>query len=276
MSPPVRRHLIVIAGIAALILLSTSAAQAQIYTRQNANGVVEATNVPGSSLDGYRLTYVGKGTLIHSRGFQGSYSGEFDPDIVDAAALHQLSPNLVKAVIRAESAFDQWAVSSKGAQGLMQLMPPTARRFGVSDPFNARQNIFAGAQYLRILLDMFGGDVSLALAGYNAGENAVRRHGGIPPYRETRNYVQKIQGFLGVAAAATAPPLDSASFFVPSARLKPARAVQARSKQPPGPRRVDPARPGIYYRWRDTKGVTHVAERPPSEGTVYTMIRALD
>ena len=229
-----RSHLQLMAGFAALGVLSTSSVQAQIYTRQNANGVVEATNVPGSALDGYRLTYVGKGTLIHSRGFQGSYSGEFNPDIAAAAALHQLNPNLIKAVIRAESAFDQWAVSSKGAQGLMQLMPPTARRFGVSDPFNARQNIFAGAQYLRILLDMFGGNVSLALAGYNAGENAVRRHGGIPPYRETRNYVRKIQRFLGAAAAATAPPPDSANFFVPSARLKLTRSAQARPNGPHG------------------------------------------
>ena len=103
-----RSHLQLMAGVAALGLLSASGVQAQIYTRRNANGVVEATNVPGSALDGYRLTYVGKGTLIHSRGFQGSYSGEFDPDIAAAAALHQLNPNLVKAVIRAESAFDQW------------------------------------------------------------------------------------------------------------------------------------------------------------------------
>ena len=271
-----RSHLQLMMGVAALVLISTSGLQAQIYTRQNANGVVEATNVPGSALDGYRLTYVGKGALIHSRGFQGSYSGEFDPDIAAAAALHQLNPNLVKAVIRAESAFDQWAVSSKGAQGLMQLMPPTARRFGVSDPFNARQNIFAGTQYLRILLDMFGGNVSLALAGYNAGENAVRRHGGIPPYRETRNYVRKIQRFLGAAAAATAPPPDSANFFVPSARLKLARPTQVRSKRSSRPTRLDPARPGIYYRWRDPQGVTHVAEKPPTEGTVYTTIRALD
>ena len=146
----------------------------------------------------------------------------------------------------------------------------------MSDPFNARQNIFAGAQYLRILLDLFGGNVSLALAGYNAGENAVRRHGGIPPYRETRNYVRKIQRFLGAAAAATAPPPDSASFFVPSARLKLARPAQARSKRASRPRRIDPARPGIYYRWRDQQGITHVAEKPPTEGTVYTMIRALD
>ena len=261
------------APLVVLALLAPSSAPAQIYTRQNANGVIEATNVPGSSGSGYRLTYPGKGTLIHSRGFQGSYSGEFDHHIEAAAALHQLNPNLVKAVIKAESEFDRWAVSSKGAQGLMQLMPYTARRFGVLDPFDARQNIFAGTQFLRILLDMFHGDVSLALAGYNAGENAVRRYGGIPPYRETRNYVRKVQRFLGSVPPRSASSSDAATFFVPSARLKQTRTT---TRRPARPKRVEPARPGIYYRWRDARGVTHVAEEPPAEGTVYTMIRALD
>ncbi len=258
--------------LVALALLAAPPAPAQIYTRENANGVVEATNVPSSS-PGYRLTYPGKGTLIHSRGFQGSYSGEFDHHIEAAAALHQLNPNLVKAVIKAESDFDRWAVSSKGAQGLMQLWPPTARRFGVSDPFDARQNIFAGTQYLRILLDMFQGDVSLALAGYNAGENAVRRYGGIPPYRETRDYVRKVHRFMGSVPARSASSSDAAAFFVPSARLKQTRKT---ARKPAPPKRIEPARPGIYYRWRDERGVTHVAEEPPAEGTVYTMIRALD
>ncbi len=268
-----RSHLLPIVAVA---ILSAPSARAQIYTRQNANGVVEATNIPGSSAAGYRLTYPGKGTLIHSRSFQGSYSGEFDHHIEAAAALHHLNPNLVKAIIKAESEFDQWAVSSKGAQGLMQLMPPTARRFGVSDPFDARQNIFAGTQYLRILIDLFGGDVSLALAGYNAGENAVRRYGGIPPYRETRNYVRKVRRFLGASTSATGPSADDASFFVPTARLKPTRSASGQSRRSARPKRVEPARPGIYYRWRDQRGVTHVAEEPPTEGTVYTMIRALD
>jgi hypothetical protein len=252
-------------------LVGASPAPAQIYTRQNANGVVEATNVPRST-GGYRLTYPGKGTLIHSRGFRGSYSGEFDHHIEAAAALHQLNPNLVKAVIKVESDFDRWAVSSKGAQGLMQLWPPTARRFGASDPFDARQNIFAGTQYLRILLDMFQGDLSLALAGYNAGENAVRRYGGIPPYRETQNYVRKVRRFLGSVTSRSASS-DAAMFFVPSARLKQARKT---TRRPARPKRIEPARPGIYYRWRDERGVTRVAEEPPAEGTVYTMIRALD
>jgi hypothetical protein len=252
-------------------LLLAVPAGAQVYTRENSNGVVEATNIPGQS--GYRLTYPGKGTLIHSQRFRGSYSGEFDHHIEAAAALHSLSPGLIKAVIAVESEFDQWAVSSKGAQGLMQLMPFTARRFGVSDSFDARQNIFAGSQYLRILLDLFQGDLDLALAGYNAGENAVRRYGSIPPYRETRRYVQKVRSLLGTDTAAASSP-DAASFFVPSARFK--RSPRATRRPPVRPEKVEPVRPRVYYRWRDERGVTHVAEEPPVEGTVYTMIRAMD
>ena len=99
----------------------------------------------------------------------------------------------MKAVILAESAGRQWATSPKGAMGLMQLLPATARRFGVADPFDPAQNVAGGTRYLRWLLDRFGGDVTLALAGYNAGEGAVERHGGVPPYRETRNYVRAVQ-----------------------------------------------------------------------------------
>ena len=263
-------------GTLAATLLVVSGTSAQVYTRENANGVVEATNIPG--LAGYRLTYPGKGTLIHSHRFTGSYSGEFDHHIGAAAELHQLSPGLVKAVIQIESQFDQWAVSSKGAQGLMQLMPFTARRFGVSDPFDARQNIFAGTQYLRILLDLFQGDVSLALAGYNAGENAVRRYGGIPPYKETRNYVRKVRSLLGPGTRATASS-NAASYFVPSSRLKRTATTsrtKGRSRSTARPERVEPARPRTYYRWRDEGGVTHVALEPPVEGTVYSTIRALD
>jgi len=172
-----------------------------------------------------------------------------------------------------ESEFDQWAVSSKGARGLMQLMPATARQLGVSDSFDARQNIFGGTQYLRILLDQFGGDMALAIAAYNAGPNAVLRYGGIPPYRETRGYVQKVQAQLGTGFAAPAPSSSAAAFYVPSTTLRPAGPS---AQAAPRPRKVEPARPRTYYRWRDERGLTHVAEAPPPEGTVYSTVRALD
>jgi hypothetical protein len=179
----------------------------------------------------------------------------------------------VKAIMAVESEFDQWAVSSKGARGLMQLMPDTARRLGVADSFDARQNIFGGTQYLRMLLDQFGGDVDLALAAYNAGPNAVLRYGGLPPYRETRGYVQKVQAQLGAGFSPPAPSSSAAAFYVPSNAL---RAVAATARPAARPRKVEPARPRTYYRWRDERGVSHVAESPPPEGTVYSTVRALD
>lgn len=121
-----------------------------------------------------------------------------------------LSPTLLLAVISVESSGRSDAVSPKGAQGLMQLMPATARRFGVSDSLDPVQNIAGGARYLSFLLDMFDQDALLALAAYNAGEGAVTRHGGVPPYAETRDYVARtLAGFALLRARCTNPP-DSA------------------------------------------------------------------
>lgn len=114
-------------------------------------------------------------------------------EIVDRnAADRRLDRELVFAVIQVESSFDPGALSRKGAMGLMQLMPETARELGVVDPYDPQQNVNGGCRYLRRMLDTFGGNLELALAGYNAGPNAVRRFGGIPPYEETRRYVEKV------------------------------------------------------------------------------------
>ena len=114
-------------------------------------------------------------------------------DLIEpAAAKYELDPNLVAAVIWAESSGDPKAVSTKGAQGLMQLMPKTARDMGVSDVLDPSQNVDGGSRYLREMLDRHDGDLSLALAAYNAGPEAVRKYGGIPPFRETQNYVGKV------------------------------------------------------------------------------------
>jgi soluble lytic murein transglycosylase-like protein len=109
----------------------------------------------------------------------------------------RLSPNLVMAVIEVESNYDPRALSPKNAQGLMQLIPETAERFGVKDVWDPEQNLRGGMAYLRWLLDRFQGDVRLALAGYNAGEGAVERHQGVPPFGETQDYVRQVTAILG-------------------------------------------------------------------------------
>ncbi len=121
-----------------------------------------------------------------------------DDLITQAAARNGIDHHLILAVMKQESSFNAQAISYKGARGLMQLMPATAARFGVRDIFDPAQNIEGGARYLRFLLDTFKGDIELALAGYNAGENAVARYGNqIPPYRETQDYVRKISAHYG-------------------------------------------------------------------------------
>ena len=276
-------------ALLATLALAGSPADAQIYTRRNDRGVMEATNAPEEN--DYKLAYPGKGTLIHSASWRlrPTYSGEFDADISAAASHHGVAVDLVRAVIQVESDYDHLAVSSKGAQGLMQLMPDTARRMGVTNAFDARQNIFGGVRYLRILLDLFAGDVRLAAAAYNAGPNAVVRYGGVPPYRETRGYVQKIQALLssvisgvqaaasffapnpqgveGQVAATAATGKPDAAPAVPRARKTSAKAASAK-KSPPKPR--------LYYRWKDEQGVLHVGQTPPPDGTSFTLIRAFD
>ena len=132
-----------------------------------------------------------------------AYAAEIDA----AAKLHGVDPAIVRAIIHAESAYNPNALSRVGAQGLMQLMPATARRFGVGNAFDATQNIAGGVQYLAWLLKRFNGDLSLAAAGYNAGEGAVDKYRGVPPYAETRRYVERVSvladRYRGALASAT-------------------------------------------------------------------------
>jgi soluble lytic murein transglycosylase-like protein len=141
----------------------------------------------------------------------------YDGYIERIAEEEGLPPELIKAVALVESGLDPHAVSSKGAQGLMQLMPATAQQYGVADAFEPVDNLRGGAQHLRALLDEFDGDVTLALAAYNAGSGAVRRHGGVPAYRETVDYVNRVRQRLGDARhvrAAPAAPADSGEIRV--------------------------------------------------------------
>jgi soluble lytic murein transglycosylase-like protein len=128
---------------------------------------------------------------------------------IAAARRHGLDPNLVLAVVAVESGFQPDAVSHKGAQGLMQLMPDTARELGVTDILDPAQNLDGGTRYLRMLIARYGGDVGKALAAYNAGPGAVKRHRGVPPYRETHHYIDRVlkryQRARGTSAPAAAP-----------------------------------------------------------------------
>lgn len=128
-----------------------------------------------------------------------------------AAEEFGINENFLKAVAKAESGFDPDAVSGCGAQGIMQLMPFTSESYGVTDPFDAKQNIYAGAQLLSELLDNYNGNATLALAAYNAGSGSVQKYGGVPPYEETVNYINKINDILGGSLAGDSKTVDGAS-----------------------------------------------------------------
>ena len=120
----------------------------------------------------------------------------YDDIVQEAATLYDMDANLIHAVMQAESAFHPYAVSRAGAEGLMQLMPELSDEMGVGDAFDPRENIMGGARYLKRLLDYHNGNIDLALASYNAGPGNVERYGGVPPFRETRNYVKTIKHIL--------------------------------------------------------------------------------
>ena len=159
------------------------------------------------------------------------------------AQQNQLSPRLIHSVIQAESNYDPYAVSPKGAQGLMQLIPSTARRFGVSNVFDPADNIQGGARYLKYLLALYKGDESLALAAYNAGEGAVSRYGGVPPFPETQGYVAKVRRRL--AGNPAAKETGAAPSAVQSDDAQPEETVPAEVHNPI--REVMDANGKIYY-----------------------------
>jgi len=144
---------------------------------------------------------------------------EIDRLLEQTATRHQVDPNLVRAIVKVESDYDPKAISRKGAMGLMQLVPDTARRLGVVNPFDPQQNLEGGVSHLRYLLDLFRGDLGLSLAAYNAGEHAVQRSGGIPAFTETRQYVRKIRSLYGTGDTAAktlwkTPPEPSITRYV--------------------------------------------------------------
>ena len=226
--------------VALAILATSSAADAQIYTWRDASGtLMMADTAPTEAMAEVRTFKVARSTepIRVTRPVSSAYRADYDDLIVKHAQVNNLRPDLVRAVVQVESGYNPGAVSSKGAMGLMQLMPATASQLGVRAPFDPEENIRGGTTYLRQLLDRFQGNEELALAAYNAGPMAVDRYGAkVPPYKETRDYVRKVKTQTTVATS-------------------------------------QPRRP-VYYRWTETvdgHAVVRYSDSPPASGP-YTIV----
>jgi hypothetical protein len=186
-----------------VVMDGTGLASDGIFVCPDGKGNKHFTNTPDSSQctpfrSGKQVSFshfTKKGSSLSARWGAAKNTFAYDREINQCAARYRLDPNLVKAVIRAESDFNRHAVSRRGAQGLMQLMPATARELRVADPFNARQNIDGGTRYLRTLIDMFDGNVTLALAAYNAGPTLVKKVRKVPSIPETVLYVKRVLSY---------------------------------------------------------------------------------
>lgn len=173
-------------GLLSLFLLFPSTPRADVYRYVDEQGIIHFTNVPDNGK--FKLWIRENRVLLKSA----LGNVKYDSLIAAAAERYHVDCALIKAVIKAESNFNNRAVSPKGAQGLMQLMPKTASIFQVRDSFEPESNIEGGVRYLRYLINIYNGHLPFVLAAYNAGEKAVARHQGIPPYAETRNYVRRV------------------------------------------------------------------------------------
>jgi soluble lytic murein transglycosylase-like protein len=184
-----RSLLVPVLCLGAALACLTDSARADIYERTHQNGVKEYTNRPSGPGWIFCMTESGSQPVIEF--VKEGKPKSIDEIVTEIASKFVIDAGLVKAIIMAESNCDPNAVSSKGAQGLMQLMPSTAKNLNVSRPFDPRENIIGGVKYIKGLMASYG-KLELALAAYNAGPGAVEKYAGIPPYRETINYVKKV------------------------------------------------------------------------------------
>jgi hypothetical protein len=208
---------------------------AALYTYVDEVGVQHFTNVPTNPR--YKMAERNTFSPFFSR-----LITRYDDDIQAISKEHGIDPALVRCIIRVESGFNPLAISMKGAQGLMQLMPGTAQDLRVTNPFHPRENIMGGVRYLRYLLNLFSGDLVLALAAYNAGENVVLRYRSVPPYPETMAYVQKVLGLYD-------PSLESQSIrIIPRKTGNNPKAAGSGESSGPDHRNK------IYKRYRDVDG----------------------
>ena len=174
----------------ATLFLPLNPAFGDVFAFKDANGVMTFTNVPSHA--GYQRVFKENAGQVY---LGSATSNSYEELIRSIATRHNLDTDLVRAVIRAESDFNSTARSNKGAMGLMQLMPDTARLHNVIDAFDPSDNVEGGVRHLKMLLDRYQGNLELSLAAYNAGSGAVEKHGGIPPFAETREYVRRVLRF---------------------------------------------------------------------------------
>ena len=265
--------------VACMLLGAAVPAGAQIYTWEGATGTpMYSDHLPGDAARSFRVI----GTPFRStRPADARFAAAYDRLIETHAATYAVPPHLVRAVVQVESGFNTRAVSSKGAMGLMQLMPSTAIEMGVRDPFDPDENIRGGVAYLRQLLNRYAGDQKLALAAYNAGPEAVDRYGyRVPPFRETQNYVSRVRGRSGdsyqspgagdgqlvTAYSNVATPVVVGKRAVTAGKVAGKRAAAA-------PR---PAPPPRIYRWLektvDGRLIPKFSDTQPTSGS-YEIVR---
>jgi len=245
-----------------------------LYTYYDRNGNVVINNLPPGYMQGQGLTlkHVGVGHVRLAMSKQEMARVLRSPELLamvdEVASSVGVDPFLARAVIQAESAFNYKARSKAGALGLMQLMPATAERFGVVDPFDPRQNISGGTKYLRWLLDYYKGDVTKTVAAYNAGEGAVDRHGGIPPFRETRAYVPRVLDLYARKLVQPDPKAAGSMELLKKGRggftveETPVSAAQAKLAEATQERRGS-----TLFQWVDANGRVQISDQAPPRGT---------
>ena len=271
-----------------LALLAGSAGTAQksgstyLYTYYDRNGNIVVNNLPPSYMRGQGLVlkHVGVGhvrlAISRSEMARVLKSPEMLAMVDDISNAVGVDPFLARAIIQAESAFNYKARSRTGALGLMQLMPKTAERFGVLDPFDPRQNITGGTKYLKYLLGYYKGDLNRVIAAYNAGEGAVDKHKGIPPFAETRVYVPRVMELYSKRLVQADPKASGAMELLKKGRggflveeksvdhktEKAAAATSAPVTAPAPPRNSTP-----IFQWKDPDGRVQISDQPPPKGT---------
>ncbi|MFN7980765.1 MAG: lytic transglycosylase domain-containing protein [Vicinamibacterales bacterium] len=218
---PVRRPLRALTLVVLVLAATARPARAQIYTWVDANGSMVLSNVPQGTNLGIPAYDVPAATRLRTtRAVEPTRSRSYDDLIETHASRNGVRSDLVRAVIQVESAFNARAVSNKGAMGLMQLMPATARQFGVRNAFDPAENVRGGVAYLRQLLDKYSGNERLALAAYNAGPGNVDKFGQtVPPFQETRDYVTRIRNIAGTRITPPASPDGSPASVAASTRI---------------------------------------------------------